>query len=96
MGFQHRSCRGKDNTQQYTLTLSNIQVMWTGVEPGPGVFNETYIDIMTGIVDELERNGIYALIDVHQDVLSSYFCEYDGAPTWLVDLSTSSTQEFPW
>jgi endoglycosylceramidase len=30
------------------------------------------------------------------DVLSSYFCEYDGAPTWLVDLSTSSEHAFPW
>lgn len=29
-------------------------------------------------------------------MLSSYFCEYDGAPTWLVDLSTSSEKEFPW
>ena len=28
--------------------------------------------------------------------MSSYFCEYDGAPTWLVDLSTSSEKDFPW
>lgn len=73
-----------------------LGVMWSGVEPEPGVFNETYVAVMTGIIDELEANGIHTLIDVHQDVLSSYFCEYDGAPTWLVDLSTSSHKEFPW
>lgn len=61
-----------------------------------GVYNETYIDTIRRILDDLQDHGIYALIDVHQDVLSSYFCEYDGAPTWLVDLSTSSTHEFPW
>lgn len=61
-----------------------------------GVYNETYIEIISGILDDLEAHGIHPLIDVHQDVLSSYFCEYDGAPTWLVDLSTSSTHDFPW
>lgn len=70
--------------------------MWSGVEPEMGVYNETYIDTIRRILDDLQDHGIYALIDVHQDVLSSYFCEYDGAPTWLVDLSTSSTHEFPW
>ena len=70
--------------------------MWSGVEPEPGVFNETYIKVMSDMLDNLEAHGMAAIIDVHQDVLSSYFCEYDGAPTWLVDLSTSSKKEFPW
>jgi endoglycosylceramidase len=70
--------------------------MWSGVEPSPGVFNESYIEVMSTMIDNLESHGIHAIIDVHQDVLSSYFCEYDGAPTWLVDLSTSSKKEFPW
>jgi endoglycosylceramidase len=70
--------------------------MWSGVEPQMGVFNETYIEVMSDMLDVLEKNGMAAIIDVHQDVLSSYFCLYDGAPTWLVDLSTSSKKEFPW
>jgi endoglycosylceramidase len=66
------------------------------VEPSPGVFNETYIQIISDIIDNLEKHGIHPLIDVHQDVISTYFCLYDGAPTWLIDLSTSSKKEFPW
>ena len=73
-----------------------LGVMWSGVEPQMNVFNETYLNTMVNILDMLERNGISALIDVHQDVLSSYFCLYDGAPTWVVDLSTSSKHEFPY
>lgn len=73
-----------------------LGVMWSGVEPQMGVYNETYISVIQGILGNLEKYGIHAIIDVHQDVLSSYFCEYDGAPTWLVDLSTSSTHEFPY
>jgi endoglycosylceramidase len=43
-----------------------LGVMWSGVEPELGVFNETYIQIIDGILDDLEANGIHALIDVHQ------------------------------
>jgi endoglycosylceramidase len=43
-----------------------LGVMWSGVEPELGVFNETYISIIDGILDDCEANGIHALIDVHQ------------------------------
>ena len=78
------------------FNTARVGVMWTGVNPEPNVYNETYIKIISDILDNLEANGINALIDVHQDVISSYFCLYDGAPTWLIDLSNSSTQPFPW
>jgi endoglycosylceramidase len=70
--------------------------MWSGVEPEMGIFNETYIEVISNIIDDLVAHGIHPLIDVHQDVISSYFCLYDGAPTWLIDLSTTSEKEFPW
>jgi endoglycosylceramidase len=74
-----------------------LGVMWTGFTPQePGIYNETYIQTIGSILATLEKYGIAAIIDVHQDVLSSYFCEYDGAPTWLVDLSNSSEHAFPY
>jgi len=82
--------------QKWGLNALRLGVMWTGTEPNKGEYNETYLDIVTGIIDNLQSHGVHVLIDVHQDVLSSYFCEYDGAPTWLVDMSTSSEHEFPW
>lgn len=73
-----------------------LGVMWSGVEPELGVYNETYLEVINGILDDLKDNGFHTLIDVHQDVLSSYFCEYDGAPTWLIDLSDSCAHDFPY
>lgn len=78
------------------FNTARLGVMWTGVNPQPGVFNETYLDVIGQILDNFEANGIHALIDVHQDVLSSYFCLYDGAPTWIVDKSNSAEHAFPW
>jgi len=78
------------------FNTARLGVMWSGVNPAPNVFNETYIVIIGQILDNLESNGINTLIDVHQDVISSFFCLYDGAPTWLIDLSNSSKKEFPW
>jgi hypothetical protein len=51
---------------------------------------------MGDIVDDLAVHGISALLDVHQDVLSSKFCLYDGAPAWLVDKSFQPAHDFPW
>ncbi len=70
--------------------------MWSGAEPIEGQFNYTYFKIMGDIVDDLAAHGIHAFLDVHQDVLSSYFCLYDGAPQWLVDYSAESPHPFPW
>jgi endoglycosylceramidase len=60
------------------------------------VFNETYIAVVNEILDNLEENGIYALLDVHQDVISSYYCLYDGAPTWEIDMAEPPAHAFPW
>jgi endoglycosylceramidase len=89
----------KNNIKQmksWGFNTVRLGVIWTGVEPEKGVYNETYINIMSNIIDELEKNDIHAIIDIHQDVLSTYFCLYDAFPTWFIDLSTSSKHEFPY
>lgn len=35
-----------------------IGVMWSGVEPEPGVFNETYITVISDMIDNLEAHGM--------------------------------------
>lgn len=52
-----------------------------------GVYNDTYLEIVSSILDTLEAHGIAAIIDVHQDVLSTYFCEY-GQCSQMTDFST--------
>ena len=43
----------------------------------------------------MNAKGIYVILDMHEDVLSSKFCLYDGAPLWVVNKSTPK-HEFPW
>ena len=47
--------------------------MWSGVMPAKNFINQTYLDEIVKIVDYLASFGIYKLIDLHQDMLSSNF-----------------------
>ena len=49
-----------------------LGTMWSGMEPEDGVYNETYVEIMRDIIDRLADRGVYAMLDMHQDCLSSY------------------------
>ena len=66
-----------------------------GFNPAPGVFNYTYANIQLDIVKRMNAKGIYVLLDMHEDVLSSKYCLYDGAPLWVVNKSTPK-HAFPW
>ena len=43
--------------------------MWTGVEPEEGYINQTYVNILKEIVKSYGEEGIYTILDMHQDVL---------------------------
>ena len=43
--------------------------MWAGVEPEPGQFNKTYVNILKEIVEKYKSDQIYFILDMHQDVL---------------------------
>jgi len=45
--------------------------MWSGVEPEPQQYNVTYLNVMKNIIELLESNSIFVLLDMHQDVLST-------------------------
>ena len=43
-----------------------------------GQVNMTYVNEMLKIIDLLEYYGMYVIIDLHQDMMSSKFNSYDG------------------
>ena len=43
--------------------------MWAGIEPEPGQFNKTYVNILKEIVEKYKSDQIYFILDMHQDVL---------------------------
>ncbi|KAI9352201.1 glycoside hydrolase superfamily [Obelidium mucronatum] len=64
-------------------TAIRLGVMWPGVEPTKGNYNQTYLDEIAKIVKMCSDAGIYVLLDFHQDVFSEQFCG-EGVPSFVV------------
>eukprot|EP00945_MAST-04E_sp_MAST-4E-sp1_P007820 g7820.t1 len=67
----------------------------------PGVFpssdqrpNATYLLQIRHLVDKLWTNGIYTIIDLHQDVLSPLVCG-EGTPQWMLNMSDLGSLPLP-
>lgn len=70
-------------------------VIWEGLEPQPGAYDERYIDKLAALNALLARYGIRTLLDMHQDSWSAYAQPGigDGAPAWA-DLGADMTDDF--
>jgi hypothetical protein len=44
-----------------------LGVMWPGLEPSRGEYNESYLDEVDTIVKAAAAHGVYTLLDMHQD-----------------------------
>jgi endoglycosylceramidase len=73
-----------------------VGVIWSDLEPEPGVFDPTYLNSIESTVQTLGNHGIYSIIDFHQDAYSTAFGG-EGAPDWAVqsDGMDNPTLPFP-
>lgn len=73
-----------------------VGVIWSDLEPEPGVFNASYLDSIEQTVQTLGNHGIYSIIDFHQDAYSTAFGG-EGAPDWAVhtDGGANPSLSFP-
>ena len=55
-------------------------INWDGLEPEPGQYNESYLQEIDRRVRWAEENGIYLILDMHQDLFGRKFG--NGAPEW--------------
>ena len=55
-------------------------IIWDGLEPEPGVINEEYLKEIDKRVQWAEDNGLWLILDMHQDLYSRKYA--DGAPLW--------------
>ena len=69
-----------------------LVIMWKGVEPTPddGV-SKSYLKAIDEIIDALYQQGIFVLIDFHQDIASDRYGG-DGFPDWALSVNSG----FPW
>jgi endoglycosylceramidase len=60
-----------------------VGVIWKGVEPRPGEYDDRYLEQIEETVTMLADLGIYSLLDFHQDALNEAFGG-EGFPDWAV------------
>lgn len=60
-----------------------LPVNWSALEPERDVFDDAYLERIDHVVRLCEAEGIYVLLDFHQDAYSKEIGE-DGAPLWAI------------
>jgi hypothetical protein len=80
-----------------------LNLSWSLLEPSPGEIDGTYLDRISQVVAWAKAQGLYVVLDMHQDAWSKYVytrpsddCAppfqairgFDGAPLWASDHST--------
>lgn len=66
------------------FNVVRLGLIYSAVEPRPGVFDEHYIESVAATVATLASHGVYTLLDFHQDDLSTLFGG-EGFPAWSVE-----------
>ena len=62
------------------FNVIRLGIIWDGLEPEPGVYNEEYLGRLEEIVNLCAEHEIYVILDMHQDLYSVRYS--DGAPEW--------------
>ena len=92
---------GDDFAQMRAIGFNVVRLVlnWSQLEPHPGVYSTTYLDRVAQVVSWARQQGIYLILDMHQDQYSRYILPVDkkaapsgcspsgggdGAPGWAV------------
>jgi len=88
--------------------LVRLLITWSRVEPEPGKYDDAYLDEVGAVIEQLHAQGIYTLIDMHQDAWGPHVaappgtvCKapmipaggWDGAPRWATLIDPSKTKD---
>lgn len=57
-----------------------LALSWSLLEPTPGQIDEVYVERIAQVVDWARQQGIYVLLDMHQDAWSKYILSGPGDP----------------
>ena len=69
--------------QAHGFNAVRLGVIFKGVEPKPGGYDERYLDSINRTVQLLAKHHIYTLLDFHQDLFNERF-QGEGLPDWMV------------
>jgi endoglycosylceramidase len=66
--------------KSWGFNVIRLGIIWDGLEPEPGVYNEEYLSQIDEMIRWASDNDLYVFLDMHQDLYSVEFS--DGAPAW--------------
>jgi endoglycosylceramidase len=83
-------------SRDWGFNFARMLILWDGIEPEKGVFDEAYLERVAERLDWYEEAGIHVVLDMHQDLYSIHFGG-DGAPLWAIeDNGWSYKARNPW
>ncbi len=82
-----------DSLKSIGANIVRLGITWSKIESTEGKFNDEIIYAYKEFIKKCGENGIYILLDMHQDLFSEYFYG-NGAPKWAVDKSIKSEKPF--
>ena len=68
------------NFKNWGFNCIRLGIIWDGLEPEPGIYNEEYLKEIDKRIEWAAENGLYVFLDMHQDLYGAKFS--DGAPHW--------------
>lgn len=69
-----------ENLKKWGFNCIRFIIIWDRLEPEPGVYNEEYLKEIEQRIALAEKNDLFVVLDMHQDLFSVKFS--DGAPEW--------------
>ena len=76
------------------FNVVRLGIIWKGLEPQPGVYDDTYLNRIYRTYRMLHKQGIAVLLDFHQDMYNERF-QGEGAPDWAVVGQAASENPSP-
>lgn len=68
------------NLKKWGFNSIRFIIIWDGLEPEPGVYDEDYLKEIDKRIKWAGENGLFVILDMHQDLFSVKYA--DGAPEW--------------
>jgi endoglycosylceramidase len=76
------------------FNVVRLGIIYSALEPEPGVFSAGYVASIKHTVATLARAGVYSLLDFHQDQLNAEFGG-EGFPAWSLETDGLPIAAFP-
>lgn len=76
------------NLNEWGFNVVRFGVIWDGIEPNPGEFDDAYIEEFRRLIKLAADYGLYIILDMHQDLFSSLYAS--GAPAWATLIDNES------